>query len=149
MKSLFIPVNNSEIIERINRLSSNTKPEWGKMTVAQMVTHAQKPFLVAFDELKLKRGLIGVLFGGIAKKKLISPEPFGRNLPTDPNFKISGSPEFEKEKSKLMDYVKLFSQKGPAGLTKDPHPFFGKLSPDEWDTLMYKHLDHHLRQFGV
>jgi len=38
---------------------------------------------------------------------------------------------------------------GPAGCTKHPHSFFGKLTPEEWAILSYKHLDHHLRQFGV
>ena len=148
MKSLFDSANNKEMIDRIQKLNINTKPEWGKMTVAQMVTHAQAPLKVALEELQLKRGLIGVLFGGIAKKKLTSPEPFGKNLPTDKNFKITGQPDFEKEKNKLIDYVQRFAKTGPAGITKNPHPFFGKLTSEEWDTLMYKHLDHHLRQFG-
>jgi hypothetical protein len=26
---------------------------------------------------------------------------------------------------------------------------FGKLTASEWNIMMYKHLDHHLTQFGV
>jgi hypothetical protein len=29
------------------------------------------------------------------------------------------------------------------------HPFFGKMSAKEWATIAHKHMDHHLRQFGV
>jgi hypothetical protein len=149
MKSLFNGQVNNEMIERIGRLSEGTKAEWGKMTVSQMVLHAQAPFKVAFEEMKLKRGLVGVLFGGIARKQLTTEKPFAKNLPTDKNFKVQSQPVFETEKSKLVEYVKMFMKKGPEGITKDPHPFFGKLTSSEWDCLMYKHLDHHLRQFGA
>ena len=148
MNSLYDPAYNKEMIERIRKVNSNAKSGWGKMSVAQMVVHAQKPFQVAFEELKLKRGLIGMLFGGMAKKKLVGPDPFGKNLPTAKDFKITGQPDFEKEKMNLINYVEQFSKKGPTGITLEPHPFFGKMTAGEWDTLMMKHLDHHLRQFG-
>ncbi len=48
--------------------------------------------------------------------------------------------------SRLID---KFAAGGAAGCTKNPHSFFGKMTPEEWAILMYKHLDHHLRQFGV
>jgi hypothetical protein len=149
MKSMFDTHTGEEMISRINKLTADTKAQWGKMTPAQMVTHAQRPFKVAFEELKLKRGLIGVLFGGMARKKMTGSQPFGKNLPTDPNFIVKTHPDFDLEKNNLIGYVKTFAQKGPPGITKEPHPFFGKMTAEEWDTLMYKHLDHHLRQFGV
>lgn len=149
MKSLFDTKTNEEIISRINLLTTDSKNQWGKMSVSQMVTHAQRPLLVAFGELKLKRGLIGILFGTMAKKSLVKPEPFKRNLPTDPNFIVREQREFEQEKQKLIELVKRFAASGPAGLSQEPHPFFGKLTVAEWDILQAKHLDHHLRQFGV
>ena len=148
MKSLFDETTSKEMIMRIKNLKPDTKAVWGKMNVSQMLTHAQKPFMVAFDELQLKRGIIGFLFGGIARKKLTSSKPFGKNLPTDKNFVVKDNPNFEMEKAKLIGYVEKFTKTGPDGITKLPHPFFGVMSPREWDTLMYKHLDHHLRQFG-
>src|SRR5436190_1935915 len=133
MKSLFDENTSNEMILRIKNLKPDTKAVWGKMTVSQMLTHAQKPFMVAFDELKLKRGLIGVLFGGIARKQLTSAKPFGKNLPTDKNFVIKDNPNFEMEKGKLIAYVEKFTKTGPDGITKLPHPFFGVMSPREWD----------------
>ena len=149
MKSLFDESTRIEMIERIKKLNVETKATWGKMTVSQMVAHAQAPFKVAFDELKLKRGFIGVLFGGIARKQLAGPKPFSKNLPTDKNFIITNNPDLETEKYKLIQYVERFSKAGPTGITKAPHPFFGVMTPKEWDNLMHKHLDHHLRQFGA
>jgi hypothetical protein len=119
------------------------------MNVAQMLAHCQQPLRVAYGELKLKQGLMGILFGRIIKKKLSGEQPFKKNLPTDKSFKITEPREFEKEKQQLISLVKKFSSEGPAALTKHPHPFFGKLSIEEWDNLSWKHLDHHLQQFGV
>jgi hypothetical protein len=149
MKSLFDSEVNREIVDRIQKLNTDSQAEWGKMTIAQMVLHAQAPFKVAFEEIKLKRGIVGVLFGGLAKKSLTGPKPFGKNLPTDKNFKVTGQPEFEKERMNLINYVQRFAKSGPAGITKEAHPFFGKMTTQEWDALMLKHIDHHLRQFGV
>jgi hypothetical protein len=149
MKSLFDPSVNKEILDRIDKLKPDTQAQWGKMSVAQMVTHAQRPLKVAYGELLLKRGLIGFLFGSMAKKSLLKKEPFKKNLPTHPKFVIKGIPDFEEEKKNLSALVVKFEKDGPAGLTKNAHPFFGKLTVEEWDTLQWKHLDHHLRQFGV
>jgi len=149
MKSLFHQHDNQDIINRINKLSENTKPLWGKMTVSQMVAHAQNPLYVAFGEKKLKHGFIGVLFGKMAKKQLMGDAPFKRNLPTDKSFLVKDERNFEIEKNRLIQLVQRFITQGEAALTKEPHPFFGKLTTNEWDLLQWKHLDHHLRQFGV
>jgi hypothetical protein len=150
MKNLFNTSDNKEIIDRIGRLTANSKAEWGKMSAGQMLVHAQRPLQVAFGELKLKRTLIGLLFGNMAKKKLArGEEPFSKNLPTDKNFIVTDQHNVEEEKTRLIALVQKFAQVGPEGITKEPHPFFGIMTTQEWDTLMCKHLDHHLRQFGV
>jgi hypothetical protein len=149
MESLFESATNQKIIDRINKINPYSKAEWGKMNVAQMLAHAQAPFKVANEELKLKRGLVGILFGGMARKQLTGPKPFEKNLPTDKNFLVTGNPDFQLEKANLIELVNKFYVSGPTGITKNPHPFFGRLTIQEWDTLLYKHLDHHLRQFGV
>lgn len=149
MKSLFSSAESNELINRIQKLNPETKSVWGKMTVAQMLVHAQKPFKVAAGEIILKRGLISFLIGGIARKTLTGPKPFQKNLPTDKNFIVTDHPSFDTEKNNLIAHVKRFTIKGEAAITDKPHPFFGKMSVKQWDALMYKHLDHHLRQFGA
>ncbi len=150
MKSLFNPSDNNHIVERINKLTHNSQPAWGKMNVGQMLAHCQVPLRAAYGEVKTSRGLIGILFGGMAKKKYINKDmPFEKNLPTDKLFIMTTEKEFEEEKSKLIPLVKRFATQGANGITTEPHPFFGKMTADEWDRLQAKHLDHHLRQFGV
>jgi hypothetical protein len=148
MESIFNPAVNAAFIDRINNLTPARSALWGKMNVAQMLAHCQVPILVAFGELNSKGGLMALIFGRMAKKKIVNEQPFERNLPTMSEAKIKSDKGFEAEKEALIILVKRF-ETGPDVLTKKPHPFFGPLTVDEWNTLQYKHLDHHLRQFGV
>lgn len=149
MKSLFDPPVTGEIIDRINQLTPETKGLWGKMTVSQMLAHLQPALKVALGEQTLKKGLIGFLFGRMAKRQMITEAPFKKNLPTAPSFIIKNERNFDDEKSKLIDLVQRFSKESKQALEARIHPFFGKLSAEEWNILHWKHLDHHLRQFGV
>ncbi len=150
MESLFDKTSNQKLIDRINQITAQSTPSWGKMNAAQMLAHCQVPFKVAFGELKSKRGLMAILFGKMAKKQFITGnKPFKKNLPTDKNFYISEEKHLEDERKKLIQNIQRFEQLGTNGLTRDPHPFFGKLTPNEWDRLMWKHINHHLMQFGL
>jgi len=148
-KSLFLAPDRDEMLARIGSVRPDSARQWGKMDVAQMLAHCQAPLRVATGEKTIQRGLVGVLFGGIAKKKLAGPEPFGKNLPTDKSFRVVDPRDFGRERDALVLIVRTFGERGAAGLTKEPHPFFGKLETPEWEALMWKHLDHHLRQFSA
>lgn len=146
--SLFDPVGLQAMLARLDALRTDSKRQWGKMDVAQMLAHCQQPLRVALGELKLKRMLIGILFGRLAKKKLLAPKPWKPGMPTAPEFKIVDARDFAREKTALRALVERFGKGGPAALTKLPHPFFGPLTTEEWQALQWRHLDHHLRQFG-
>jgi hypothetical protein len=148
MKRLFDPGENNLIKKRINNLTPDSQPLWGKMNVSQMLAHLQQPMLVAFGQLKLKGGLLGFLFGKMAKKQMLMDKPFKHNMPTIKEFKVAEK-DFVREKNILLSYVDRFITEGPGVITGKKHPFFGDLTLEEWDTLQWKHLDHHFRQFGV
>jgi len=149
MNSLFNEKESSAIISRINRLTPDSRSNWGKMNVSQMLAHCQEPLQIALGKKNLKRNLFGILFGRIAKKKLVSDQPYKHSLPTAPSFIVKDERSFEIEKTKLLQLVEEFTKGGEAGLTKEPHGFFGPLTNEEWDKSQWKHLDHHLQQFGV
>lgn len=146
MKSLFDEAEKQNILNRIQQLTPASQAKWGKMNVAQMLTHCQQPLHVIYGEVKLKRNLMGILFGGMIKRMLLKDEPYKPGLPTAKEFIITDAREFGKEKKLLTDLVQRFS---PQQISKDPHPLFGTMTPAEWDFMQWKHLDHHLRQFGV
>ncbi|MBL7910600.1 MAG: DUF1569 domain-containing protein [Bacteroidia bacterium] len=150
MDSLFKTETKQQFIERINKLTPQSQAQWGKMNVGQMLTHAQKPFEIASGKLVPKvNALIKLLFGKSAKRSIVNDPQFKKNIPTFAEAKITDERVFETEKQKLLESLEYFHNKGPEGITKAPHPFFGAMTIEEWDKLQSKHLDHHLRQFGV
>lgn len=149
MQDIFNPQVMQDLMDRITKLKSDSTPIWGRMSTAQMLSHVQVPVKLALGEATIKRNLIGLLLGGFAKKKLMSDQPFAHNLPTHPDFVRKGEYDFEKEKMELMAVLDRLQSGGSAIITKDPHPFFGKMNTHEWSILLWKHFDHHLRQFGV
>ncbi len=149
MKSVFNAADNAEFIERINKLTPSSTALWGKMNVSQILAHCQPFIRLAIGDLELKRAFIGILFGKMAKKKILNDEPLDRNLPTLKQARMTGKKDFDEEKAALITLVKRMQKARPDGLVKHQHPFFGELTPEEWDKLNTKHLDHHLRQFGA
>jgi hypothetical protein len=84
------------------------------------------------------------------KKKLIdNGEDFKHNLPTSKQFKMESDFDFKKEQELLINMVQSVGHKGESAIKMKIHPFFGQMTPNEWGILFYKHLDHHLKQFGV
>ena len=149
VKNLFDQAAYQEIMDRLNKLTPATAGLWGKMNVSQMLTHCKRAFRVPLSEKPLPRMFIGRLIGWIAKPKLYNDTPWGKNLPTAPSFIVKDERNFEKDKNALLDLVEQFHTKGPGKVGLYPHPLFGKLTKEQWGKSMWKHLDHHLRQFGV
>jgi hypothetical protein len=147
MKSVFNTTDRSEIIQRISQINENSEALWGKMTAAQMLVHCQAPIKVGIGELKLSSNLIFMILGPIIKKKLMKEEPFEKHLPTHKNFIVKYDPVLEAERQKLIDLVNQLNEKKDQLVSK--HPIFGKMDAAHWDALNWKHLDHHLRQFGA
>ncbi len=149
MQSLFDSTTYNEIIDRLHKLSPTAAAQWGKMNVAQMLAHCKEAFKVPLSEKEMPGSFLGKLIGGLIKSKLYNDSPWKKNLPTAPNFIIKGERNFHDEKQELLDLVNKFYTAGPPGIGKFPHPFFGKFTSEQWGMSMYKHLDHHLRQFGT
>lgn len=135
-----------EIIDRINKLTPESRAKWGKMTVGQMLAHLQMPMGIALGTKTIPRSFLGRLLGGLFKKQLYNDKPFKRNLPTAPSFKMTTAREFEEEKQKVIEVIRKFNEEN---LIDIPHPVFGKMTKEQWGLSNWKHLDHHLQQFGV
>lgn len=149
MEDIFKAQDNQNIIDRLNNLTPESQPLWGKMTVSQMLVHCQKPIEVLTGKLQLKGGLLGFLFGKMAKNNFLKMRGFNKSAPTHPKFKVNDNPDFAAEKNTLVSMVEALGSLGVASIAIDKHPFFGPMTNEEWGSLMYIHLDHHLKQFGV
>ncbi|WP_274473819.1 DUF1569 domain-containing protein [Mangrovimonas aestuarii] len=150
MKSLFERDSFNEICTRIESLSSASQPLWGKMSVGQMLKHCQQPLNVANGTLKLnnRAGLLKRLMFKLYKPLMYNDKLWKHNLPTVREFRVTDQKEFTKERAKLMACLDGFAQKEIDGNFPE-HPYFGSFTKEQWGKMQYKHLDHHLRQFGV
>ncbi len=150
MKNLFDSARVAEITTRINALRPDSPRQWGRMTAPQAVAHLSIGLEAALGDRQVPRLFIGRLIGGFVKKvALCNDNPIAKNAPTAPSYIVADERYLGRERAKLLALVNRFASGGPAVCTKEPHAFFGTLTPDEWAVLMYKHLDHHLRQFNA
>ena len=149
MKSLFQPEAVHDVISRVETLQPATQRLWGKMDVAQMMAHCCAALDMASGQLSLPRLFIGRLIGRFVRPIYSNEKPFSQNNPTDPKLVVSDQRDYVREREQLKVKIRQFYEGGAAKCTRHPHPFFGSLTPQEWGIGMYKHLDHHLRQFRV
>lgn len=139
----------AEINLRIDKLKSDTPRQWGTMAPAQMLWHCRQQLGLGSGQLKVK-DMFPAPMRWLLKKTFGSKVPFGKGMGTIPG--IEGGKRdglnFDEEKAALknalIEFVKL-----PSGAIVKTHPIFGKMTDEDWGQIIYKHLDHHLRQFGV
>lgn len=150
MHTMFDRSTSSSIRERITHLNTSMQPQWGKMNVAQAVAHLATSMEEAIGDRLPPRMFVGRILGPLVRRRALRDDaPISRNAPTAPGLVIADQRDLEAERTRLLALVDRWVAAGPAGATSHPHCFFGKLTPDEWGRLTYKHLDHHLRQFGA
>ena len=150
VKNLFEAATVEEVKERLAQLRPESERQWGKMNPAQMLAHCSATLGMAMGKVTPPRILIGRLLGSLAKKSLIvNGTPMRRNSMTEKSCLVTDERDLLVERQGLRESIDRFATGGPGVCTKHPHFFFGPLTPAEWAVLMYQHLDHHLRQFGV
>jgi len=147
MKSIFDQDISEAFVARINRIQSDTKPIWGKMNAAQMLAHcsgafehkssSKLPYLTKLWIRIINRGIV------------IGKKPYPKGLKTSKAFVIDDQRDFEFEKNRLITGIRNTQELGPEFFANRKHPIFGKITINEWNTFLTKHLDHHLKQFGV
>jgi hypothetical protein len=150
MKNLFEAARVEEVKRRMAQLRPDSERLWGKMNAAQALAHCSVAVEWAVGDRIPPRMFLGRIMGRIVKPMVVgNDEPMRRNSPTAKDLVVQGERDLVTERERLRGLIDRFAAAGPKGCTTHPHSFFGRLTPEEWATLMYKHLDHHLRQFGV
>lgn len=149
MKNLFDNATIIEIEDRIKDLSSLSQPIWGKMSVAQMLAHCNEVLKNSLGDPVPKRMLIGYLISPFWRHKMYNDQPYKiKNNPTYKTFMIEDNKNFETERKAILLTITDFYQNGNVKSKKAVHPLLGKFTAQQWAIGQYKHLDHHLRQFG-
>lgn len=150
MKSIFNNTAYLEILSRLETLSDSSQAQWGSMNTAQMMVHCRSAIEVALGKKTLEKPNIlkGTMLK-LMKGMLYNDTPWRHGLPTAKEFVIIDTKTFETEKTKLKQCIEEIHASEDFFKPSKVHPFFGRFTADQWGKSIYKHLDHHLRQFGV
>lgn len=146
MKTIFDRPTIAALTTRIQTLRATDQAEWGKMTVYQMLKHCTLCEEMFQGKKRYKRLFIGRLFGRMVLQRLLKEDnSLKRNQPTHPTLRITGTGNYVAEQQKWITLLEDYTRFNNPDFV---HPFFGRMTMDEIGQYVYKHTDHHLRQFG-
>jgi len=147
--NVFDPAVVEGLLARLDSLRPDARPLWGRMNAAQMLAHGCLPY----EQIEGIRGggpwLLCFLARLLAKRRVFDSKPFRHGIATPKEFMIADERDFQREKTRLVDFVRKHHGMGAAAFEGRVHASWGRLTAQEWNTLLWKHLDHHLRQFGA
>jgi hypothetical protein len=150
MKNIFDKEVCNEFINRINKLTPESKALWGKMNVSQMLAHCNVSYEMVYDNIHPKpNAFFRFILKLLVKNKVVDEKPYARNNGTAPQFIIKGDRNFDIEKDRLIAYINKTQELGEKEFEGKESLSFGKLHSGEWNNMFSKHLEHHLSQFGV
>ena len=150
LPNIFTRQETDKIIERINKLSATSQPNWGTMSVVQMLAHCNVTYEMIYGNIHKKpNAFLKFILKMMIKNKVVSETMYERNSRTAPQFIIKEIKDFGVEKQRLVDYINKTQQLGEAYFDNKESHSFGPLNKTEWNNMLYKHLNHHLTQFGV
>ena len=148
MKSMWDTAAQREVHDRLTTLSADRRAHWGKMSAQQMVCHLSESLKMALGELKVAPKKLPIRYPPL-KQLIIYVAPFPKNAPTAPELVITTTANaWTRDVENLQALMDRFAARGNEGPWAD-HPAFGRLSSRAWGVLVYRHMDHHLKQFGT
>jgi hypothetical protein len=148
--NIFTKEASDTLVNRVNKLSDSQAGNWGKMDVAQMLAHCNVTFEMAFDEnFKKSSPFLRFILKNLVKKGIVNDQPLKKNSSTATEMVIKTAKNFEEEKGRLVAHLQKTVKMGENYFDGKDHPGFGVMTKQEWNNFYYKHLDHHLTQFGV
>lgn len=151
MENVFSKDVTTRIVNRINSLSPESQANWGTMNVSQMLAHCCVSYEYVFEEGKYPKpkGIKLALLKLFVKPIVVGTKPYSKNGRTAPDFIISDERDFSRERERLIGFIEKTQGLGEAYFEGKASHSFGKLKSNEWNNMFYKHLNHHLNQFGV
>lgn len=140
-----------KVIARINQLTPGAQPQWGKMSVDKMLAHLNVAYETIYEPGKhpAPNFLMKPILRFLVKPVVTGDKPLKKNSPTAPYFIISSDKDFAAEKARLIEFIRKTQQLGEQHFDGKASLGFGVMNKTQWNNMLYKHLDHHLTQFGV
>lgn len=151
MKNIFDAGEVQSFIDRLQVLTPEAQPKWGKMNAPQVLAHLNVAYEMIFEPEKhpAPKGLRKLMLKWLVKPMVTSPKPYKEGMPTAPSFIIADARDFEQEKVRLIDFMHRTQQLGQTHFEGKESASFGKMSSGQWNIMLAKHLEHHFKQFGI
>jgi hypothetical protein len=150
LPNVFTKEVSDQLIARINKLEASSQPKWGKMNVAQMQAHCSVTYEMVYEDKHPKPGaFLKFILKNLVKKTVTNEVPYKHNQRTAPAFLVTDNRQFEVEQQRLIGFIRKTQELGATHFDQKESNSFGKLNTVEWNNMFYKHLDHHLNQFGI
>ncbi len=150
LPNIFTEEVSEQVIQRVKNLNPHSQRQWGTMDVAQMLAHCNVVYEMTYDNIHSKPNpILKFILKTIVKNKVVSETQYQKNAKTAPQFVIKDSKNFEIEKKRIIDYINKTQKLGETYFDNKEYTPFGKMTVTEWNNLFYKHINHHLTQFGV
>jgi hypothetical protein len=140
----------AELVTRFKRLTADTTPRWGRFTAAQMASHLNEALRMAIGELDVAPKGPALLRTAVVRWLVLYVFPFPKSAPTAPELIRRGANDVVRIEEEHAEFARLLERfVAKRGAAWPPHPAFGPMTEQDWGVLVYKHTDHHLRQFGL
>ena len=149
MNTIFDPSTRDQLLRRVDAIHAGSARQWGKMSPAQMLEHTARALEIATGRRPTEHALLGKLIGWMFRKNFVGEKPFAKNAPTGPDFIVRDEPALEPSRERVKGLIRELHTAGERECDGRVHPFFGPLTGAEWGATQFKHVDHHLRQFGA
>jgi hypothetical protein len=144
--SIYDRASRESLVLRLDGLPHDRRPLWGRMTAPQMITHLLEAYRMPGGELSIPRRPVPLR--PLVKWLMLYVLPFPKGAPTAKQLLARKPSSWDADVAALRAVI-LSTEQPPAGAPVGDHPIFGTMTVKEWGVLVYKHTDHHLRQFGV
>lgn len=144
--TIYDAAKREELLRRLGSLRPDTAPRWGKMNAPMMLTHLLESYRMPSGELDVGRAFVPLR--PLVRFLMLYVLPFPKGVPTAPQLLARKPASWDGDVAALRQAIASQTQP-PAGTKMGYHPVFGAMSIKDWGVLVYKHTDHHFRQFGV
>jgi len=149
-QNIFSKGSTEASIARLEKLTADAQPQWGKMNPAQMLAHLNVAYAITFGEVEVSYNFFSrFMLKLFVKDIVVGKKPYTKNSRTAPIFVVDDERDFEKEKSLLIANIKKTAALGSAHFEGKESASFGKLTAEQWSTQFQKHMDHHFTQFNI
>ena len=145
-KNLFDDAVYQDLKARVNAVQSDDQRQWGSMTAGQMLAHCAEAMDVANGKHLKGTPFIIRMIGGLIKRVVLNDKPYPRSVRTHPQYIMDGEEDIDEQRQRLLESMADLRRNQAE---RFQHDLFGRMTREEVGWGMYKHLDHHLQQFGV